>query len=335
MKAALITEQGPASNLQTGEVPDPVDCGAAEVLIAVTASAVNPIDTYLRSGSVGGELPQPWIPGCDFAGQVIAVGDDVTDFAVGDRVWGSNQSLAGRQGTLAEKIAVDQQWVYHTPQSVSDESAAAGALTGITAHLGLHLHARLQAAETVFVNGGTGGVGSAVVQLAGRAGARVITTVGDDQKEATARELGADIVLNYRRPDLREVLEQAARQSDGIDVWFETLRTPEPETTIPLMARRGRMVVMAGRDARPLLPIGPLYVNDLRIVGFAMFNATADEQRESAEAINRAAVDDACRPLIGRRFSLEEAAAAHQLQEENTLHGAGTLTGKIVVQIGD
>jgi NADPH2:quinone reductase len=257
----------------------------------------------------------------------------VTAFKVGDRVWGSNQSLVGRQGTLAELLAVHQQWFYPTPDCISDEAAAAGALTGITAHLGLHLHAQLKSEETVFVNGGTGGVGSAVVQLVRRAGARVITTVGDEQKATAAKELGAEHVINYRAGDLHTSIERAAEECGGIDVWFETLRTPEPERVIPLMSKRGRIVVMAGRNARPVLPVGPLYVADLRILGFAMFNASPEEQRQSADAINSAGIVSQFQPIIGRRFALNESADAHQLQEDNTLHGAGTLTGKIVVQI--
>ena len=92
---------------------------------------------------------------------------------------------------------------------------------------------------------------------------------------------------------------------------------------------------MAGRDACPILPIGPFYVNDLRLFGFAMFNASADEQRAAAAEINQAMEVNTFHPLIGRQFPLEEAGAAHQLQEDNTLHGAGTLTGKIIVAVSN
>lgn len=335
MKAAFISSHGPADSLNVGDVPDPGVPSSGELLIEVTTSAVNPIDTYIRSGAVGGTIPGTWIPGCDFAGIVIAVGDGVTGFTAGHRVWGSNQSLAGRQGTLAQQIKVDQHWVYPIPDGVADEAAAAGALTGITAHLGLHLHGQLQHGETVFVNGGTGGVGSAVIQLAKVAGASVIATVGSEEKKEITERLGADVVINYRETHVAEAVQQAIADTAGIDVWFETLRTPEPEVAIPLMAKRGRMIVMAGRDARPILPVGPLYVNDLRVLGFAMFNASAAEQREAAEAINTSAAAGTYQPLIGERFSLNDAAKAHQLQEDNTIGGAGTLMGKIVVNINE
>ncbi len=335
MKAAFVSSHGPAESLCIGDMPDPAPPGSSELLVEITFSAVNPIDTYIRSGAVGAKIEAPWIPGCDFAGVILAVGDGVTDFAIGDRVWGSNQSLAGRQGTLAQQISVEHQWVYPIPYGISDEAAAAGALTGITAHLGLHLHGQLQAGETVFVNGGTGGVGSAVIQLAKAAGANVIATVGSPEKEAIAKRLGADMVINYREAEVSQAVQQATHDTAGIDVWFEPLRTPELELTIPLMAKRGRLIVMAGRDARPVLPVGPLYVNDLRVIGFAMFNASPAEQRASADAVNAAAAMGVYQPVIGERFSLDEAARAHRLQEDNTIGGAGTLTGKIIVKIND
>ena len=331
MKAAFITEPGPPSSIQYGDVPDAV-LNSDEILIRTSAVAVNPIDTYIRGGMVSLELPSPYVIGCDVAGTVEAAGPDVTSFAVGDRVWASNQGLFGRQGTFSEYVAVGQDWAYATPDSVDDNLAAAGALTGITAHLGLHLHGGLQSGETVFVNGGTGGVGSAVVQLAKAAGASVITTVGSDSKADQVRALGADVALNYRAADFDEQLTSHAYQADGINLWFETLRSPNLDRTIPLLCKRGRIVLMAGRDARPEFPVGPFYVNDLRTIGFAMFNASAEEQRAAADELNQLYENGSLKPLVGAEFSLKEAAAAHQLQEDNTLAGAGTLSGKIILK---
>lgn len=330
MKAAFIETTGPASVIQFGEIAEP-SVGPTDVLVRTAAVAVNPIDTYIRSGNVKLELPPQYVIGCDIAGTVEAVGSEVVDLKVGDRVWGSNQGLVGRQGTFAEFCSIDQQWLYTTPADVSDESAAAISLTGITAHLGLHLHGQMAAQETVFVNGGTGGVGSAVVQIAKAAGATVITTVGSDSKLQTAYDLGADHVINYHESEVASELQKLTARIGKINVWFETLRSPNPDVTIPLMARRGRYILMAGRDARPEFPVGPFYVNDLRAIGFAMFNASADEQRDCAEHLNRLMQQKKLQANIGARFSLSEAAAAHQLQEDNTMHQAGTLTGKIVL----
>jgi NADPH2:quinone reductase len=328
MYAAYYTHTGQPDVIQYGQLPDPVP-GTGEVLIRVEASAINPIDTYIRGGAISQPLKFPYVPGCDLAGVVAACGPNTKRLRVGDRVWGSNQGLFGRQGACAELAAVSEDWFYPTPAGESSLDAAAGALVGITAHLGLFLHAGLQRGETLFVNGGTGGVGSAVVQFAKAAGARVITTAGSPEKRAHCQTLGADVVLDYRSPSLDQELKSSAPQ--GIDLWWETLREPNLERTIGFMRKRGRIVLMAGRAARPVFPLGAFYINELRMVGFAMFNASPDEQRRCADAMNAWYASGAWRPQIGRTMKLSEAAAAHRLQEENTLQGAGTLSGKIVL----
>lgn len=330
MKAAFFTEQGPPDVIQYSDLPEPTP-GEGQVLVKVGATAVNPIDTYVRGGMVAYKPEPPYVVGCDLAGTVTSVGPNATRFKVGDRVWGSNQGLVGRQGTSSELSAVDEQWLYPTPDNTDDATMAATALVGITAHLGLFLHGGLKSGERVFVNGGSGGVGSAVVQLARAAGAEVVATAGSSDKLAYCRNLGAN-ALNYRDSQFDENMKQIVENEGGFDVWFETLRTPNPERTIPLMNKRGRIVLMAGRNARPELPVGPTYVNDLRFIGFAMFNATADEQSECATMINDLVAGGNWQPNIGKVLPFAEAAEAHRLQEEKTLHGEGTLQGKIVLE---
>jgi len=215
MQAAYIHQPGPPESITVGELPTPQPTGS-QVLVKVAAAAVNPIDTYVRSGAVPMSLPKPYIVGCDLAGVVEAVGPDVKRFKVGDRVWGSNQGLLGRQGTFAEYAAVDECWLYGIPYGVSDEAAAAAALVGITAHLGLVRDAKLRSGESLFVNGGTGGVGSMVVQMAKVLGARVVTTAGSDEKVAVCRELGADLAINYRTEDVAARVKEFA--PDGVSV---------------------------------------------------------------------------------------------------------------------
>ena len=330
MKAALIRRTGPPEVIEYAEIPQP-EPAPNEVLVQIGAVAVNPIDTYIRSGAVALPIEFPYVIGCDLAGTVTACGSNADRFQPGDRVWGSNQSLFGRSGTFAEFAAVGEEWLYPTPADESDAEAAAGALVGITAHLGLFLHAQLQAGEVVFVNGGTGGVGSTVVQLAKAAGATVIATVGSAEKKSHCEQIGADLVIDYHDADLDDQIRAFLESSGGINVWFETLREPTFDRTVPMMAKRGRIVLMAGREARPEFPVGPFYVNDLRAIGFAMFNADPDEQRTCAEALNRLYEAGHWRPSVGRTFPLSAAAEAHQLQEDNTLNKQGTLSGKIVL----
>lgn len=332
MIAASLESTGAPEVLRIGEVPTPTP-KAGEVLVRIAAASINPIDVYYRSGMVAVELPKPYIPGCDFAGTIEAIGPGVTRFRVGDRVWGSNQGLLGRQGTLAEYCCPNEEWVYPLPDGVSEQTAAAIALVGITAHLGLFFRSPLTAGETLFVNGGTGGVGSMVIQMAKAVGAQVITTVGSAEKAKLAKELGADHVIDYKSEDLASRVK-AITQGRGVNVWFETQPPSDLDRTVDLMAPRGRIILMAGRAARPVLPNGPFYVKGLAMFGFAMFNFTPAEQRVCAEAINGWMSEGRLRPLIGQVFPLSQAVEAHRLQETNTLGKAGTLTGKIVVVPG-
>ena len=330
MKAAYIEACGPAeASIKYGDVPRPQPTGS-QVLVKVGAVAVNPIDTYLRNGAIYWELPKPFIIGCDLAGTVEAVGPQAKRFQVGQRVWGSNQGLMGRQGTFAEFCAVDEHWLYPTPSNVTDEEAAACALVGITAHLGLFREAKLEIGETIFVNGGTGGVGSMVVQMAKIAGARVIATAGSAEKIAALKKLGTDAAVNYRIDDVAAAVKAFAPV--GVNVYWETVREPDFNQIVSFLAERGRIILMAGRDARPPFPVGPFYVKGCSLHGFVMFKATADEQHACATDINRWLESGKLKAHISRVLPLSQAAAAHKLQEENTLQRAGTLAGKIVLK---
>jgi NADPH2:quinone reductase len=329
MKAAYIEETGPAENIQVGELPTPQPQGS-EVLVKVTAAALNPIDTYLRNGANYWELPMPFVVGCDLAGVVEQVGPEAKNFKVGDRVWGSNQGLLGRQGTFAEYACVDECWLYNTPDKVTDDDAVACALVGITAHLGLVRDAKLQAGESIFVHGGTGGVGSMVVQMAKALGARVITTGGSDEKVQKCLELGADAAVNYKTDDVAEAVKKFA--PEGVNVVWETLREPDFELLTDMLAERGRLVLMAGRDARPPFPVGPFYVKGCSLHGFVMFKASPEEQQQSAEAINQWLATGKLKANISKILPLDQAAQSHKLQEENTLHQEGSIAGKILVK---
>lgn len=328
MKAAYIERTGPPENIIYGDLPRPQPIGS-QVLVQIAAVAVNPVDTYVRAGLIPFELPLPFIVGCDLAGVIEAVGPDAKRFQVGNRVWGSNQGLLGRQGTFAEYAAVDECWLYATPRDVSNQQAAAISLVGITALLGLEHHAGLRAGESLFVHGGAGGVGSCVVQMAKAMGARVMTTAGSDEKEEACLALGADVAVNYKTDDVDAAIGRFA--PNGIDVWWETLSEQDLQRSVGHLAQGGRLILMAGRDSRPPFPVGPFYVKDCSAHGFAMFNAPAGKQRKCAAQINRWMAEGKLRARIGRTMPLSETAAAHRLQEQNTQGMAGTLSGKIVL----
>ena len=330
MKAAYLVEVGEPDVIQFGDVAEP-ELSDDQILIRNHAVSVNPIDTYLRSGLISADLPRPYFPGCDAAGVVEAVGVNVNGFEIGDRVWCTNQGLLGRQGTFAEKITVDAAWCYPLPDNVSFNDAAACGLVGITAHLGLFRDAKLRPGETVLVVGGSGGVGSMVVQMAKAKGARVIATAGSEEKCVQVASLGADVVINYRSESIADSTRAVA--PDGVNVFWETRREPDFDTAVDLLAERGRMILMAGRDARPEFPVGPFYVKQCTLTGFVMFKGSADELAAAANDMNAWLSKGAIRSNISRVFELKEAAEAHRLQEQATVGGNGQLAGKIVLTI--
>ena len=329
MKAAYITKTGPPEVIMYGDLPTPKP-GRRQCLIKVGAVDVNPIDLYIRSGAVPAKLPFPYIIGRDLAGTIIETGPSVKGFKVGDRVWATGQGIEGRPGTSSEFAAVDERWLHPTPPSATDEDIVALSLVGIAAQLGLVRNASLKAGEVLFVNGGSGGVGSCVVQMAKIIGARVITTAGSLEKVEICRQLGADLAINYKTEDVDAAIRKFA--PDGVNVWWETLREPNFERTIGLLAMRGRMVVMAGRDARPVFPVGPFYVKDCSLHGFLLFNATDREQRSAANAINRWVEEGKLKVRVDRVLPLSQAAEAHRLQEASTIHKLYALSGKIVLK---
>jgi NADPH:quinone reductase len=171
-----------------------------------------------------------------------------------------------------------------------------------------------------------------VVQMAKAAGARVATSAGSPEKIEACRNLGADLALNYKTDDVPARLHEFAL--DGIDVWYETTREPNLEVSIPLLRKRGRMILMAGRQAKPTLPLGAFYPRNCALFGFAVFNATPSEQQAAARDMIRWVEQGKLKPLVGRTFALEEAMEAEKFLEANTLGGAGSLIGKVVISVG-
>ncbi len=330
MKAAYITKTGSPECIQYGELPAP-DCNDDSVLVRVNAVSVNPIDTYIRNGANYWPLPSPFVIGCDFAGMVESIGANVRNVSTGQRVWGSNQGLLGRQGCFAEYVAVESPLLYPSPESVHDRDLAAVALVGITAHLGLFHRANLQPGETIFVRGGTGGVGAMVVQMAKAVGARVITTAGSPDKAERCRALGADEVIEYQTEDVAKAITSLAPK--GVNVFWETLREPDMDLAVSSLAPEGRMVLMAGREARPAFPVGPFYVKGCSLHGFAMFKASPEAQHRAATDINHWISIGKLKAQIDRVLPLSQAAESHRLQESNTIAKTGVLAGKIVLDV--
>jgi NADPH2:quinone reductase len=326
MKAAYIETTGPPANIRYGDLQKPV-VSDGQVLVQMTAVAVDPIDTYIRQGTYPIELPTPFIIGRDMSGVVTEIGTGVTHFKPGDRVWCNNQGYAGRQGTFAGLLAIDERLLYPLPAGVDPLAAVAVVHSALTAVVGLFDRAKLRSGETVFVNGGDGNVGTAVLQLAKASGARVAVTAGAEIKAQWCRELGADRVIDYRTENLEQALREFAPQ--GIDVYWDAAGKPDLESAVSLLARRGRVVLMSGLAHRSVLPIGAFYTHNLTLLGFTVTDATVDELAAAARQINQALAAGSIRAKTSAVLPLSQAAEAHRRVEQDKLFG------KIVLVPGD
>ena len=148
--------------------------------------------------------------------------------------------------------------------------------------------------------GGSGGVGQMVVQMAKASGARVATSAGSPERVEFCRELGADLALNYKTDNVPARLREFA--PEGVDVWYETQREPNLEISIPLLRKHGRLILLAGRTAKPALPLGAFYPRNCAIFGFAMFNSPPEEQRHCANEMNRLVQEGKLKASVGKVF---------------------------------
>jgi NADPH2:quinone reductase len=322
MKAAYIEKVGPPENIRYGELPKPA-VEPQDVLVRVAAVSVNPIDVYIRSGLFPLPLTYPFILGRDMAGTVEKVGAAITRFSPGDRVWCNNQGYDSRQGTFSEYVAVAEKYLYPLPAGVDEREAVGFVHSGLTACIGLAL-ANVRPGETIFVNGGSGNVGSAVIQLALGRGARVFATAGSADGVDWCRSLGAEGVVNYKDDDVNAALTAFAAQ--GVNIYWDTSGKPDFDSAIARLASGGRMVVMAGLAARPPFPVGPFYVKGCSMYGFAITHATDADLATSAAEINAWMSARKLRVRLDRVLPLSAAATGHRLVEEKA-----HLAGKIVL----
>ncbi|TAK73174.1 MAG: NADPH:quinone reductase [Dehalococcoidia bacterium] len=321
--AAYITEGGPPECIQVGELPLP-PLGASGVLVETEALVVDPVDTYVRAGASRARLPFPYIIGRDLVGSVIAAGASVAGaFAVGNRVWCNSMGTAGLQGSFARHVVVPAERLYHLPEGVSAVEAVAVLHGGATAYLGLIGRGSLRLGNTIVVGGAGGSVGSCVTQFAVAAGARVLATAREDDFE-WCRSIGASAVFDYRDPDLGARLREAA--PEGVEMYWDTSGHHDLELATTLLARRGTIVLMANGQARPVLPVGPLYARDASVLGFVLGSANTLELAAAAHLINQQLAAGALRVRVGVTLPLTDAAESHRLVENGFRPGRVVLT---------
>lgn len=238
MKAQLLTSFGGPQSFELRDVPKPVP-QAGQVLVRVQATSINPLDYQVRRGDYADLVPLPGITGHDVSGVVEEVGPGVTAFVPGDEVWYTPQIFGG-PGSYAEYHVAAESIVAKKPASLTHLEAASLTLVGGTAWEALAVRAQLKAGESILIHGGAGGVGHVVIQVAKAMGAKVFTTVREDNFEFV-RGLGADVTIDYTKEDYVEAI---LRETDGhgVDVVFDTIGGDTLTRSPDVLAQLGRVV---------------------------------------------------------------------------------------------
>ena len=254
MKAAYLEQTGGPEVFKYGDLPDP-KAGAGEVVVDIAAASVNGADWKVRKGEYAA-LKFPYVLGRDFSGTVSAVGEGVTDFKVGDQVFGVLPP--GQEGTYAEKLAIKAALIAKKPDQLSHVNAAALALIGLTAQNSVEDTLKLKRGETILVQGGAGGVASYAIQLAKHIGAKVISTTSKANVDYV-RSLGADQVIDYTSEDFTKLGQvcDAVFETVGGDVATKSYEVLKPGGRAAFIASGGKAPPTSRSDVQGLRPPVP------------------------------------------------------------------------------
>ncbi len=344
MKAIYYEKHGGADVLKFGERPDPVT-RPGTVKIDVHASSLNHIDVFLRGGLPGITIPLPHIPGCDAAGVVREVGEGVTSVRVGDRILMNPSIVCGKcefclrgdatlcihyqlvgetmSGCCCEQIVIPAENAIPIPDSMSFVDAASVPLVFTTAWRMLITRGRLRAGEDVLILGATAGVGIACIQIAKVAGARIFAAASSPEKLSLAKELGADVLIDYSQEDFsKRIREETGKRGVdvvvdyvGKDTWVKSLRT---------LSRGGRLVTCGATTGyNPEEDLRHIFFRQLEVIGSTMGS------RNELMAPLKLIWAGRMKPVVGAVYALKDTADAHRVMEERRV------MGKIVVKIRD
>jgi putative PIG3 family NAD(P)H quinone oxidoreductase len=324
MRAITITEPGGPDVLQLREVPDP-EPRAGEVVVRVAATAVNRADLMQRQGHYPPPPGASPYPGLECSGTVLEVGEGVTGWSIGDEVCAL---LSG--GGYAERVAVPAEQLLPRPDGVDLVDAAALPEVACTVWSNVFLTAGLRPGEVLLVHGGSSGIGTMAIQLGSAAGARVAVTAGTAEKLRACRDLGADVLVNYRDQDFVQVVRDAT-DGAGADVVLDNMGAKYLARNIEVLAPNGRVVTIGlqgGRRAE--LDLGALLAKRAAVIATSLRARPAAEKASIVAAVREHVWPlleaGRVRPVVHARLPLAEAAAAHRLIEESTHVGKVVLT---------
>lgn len=322
MQAIRAHSFGGPEVLRLETVEDPV-AGPGEVVVDVRAAGVNPADTYMRSGTYAIRPTLPYTPGGDAGGVISALGSGVIEHKVGDRVFVATALSFDLTGCYAQKVKRKAAEVLPIPEGVSFAQAATFGVSYATAHYALFERGGARAGETVFIHGASGSVGSSAIQLAKRAGLRVVGSAGTSKGLELVRAEGANHVVNHTEAGYMNEVRRITGDK-GPELILEMLANVNLAADMALAAKYGRIIVIGNRGEITINPRLAM-MKELDIRGIALWNATAAQTRPMMADILAGISEGSLNPVVGREMPLSEAAAAHVAVLE---HGVG---GKIVL----
>jgi len=314
MKAIRVYEYGEPDVMRLEDAGDPQP-GPEQVIVKIHAAGVNPVDTYLRGG-LQGYLPElPFTPGIDAAGTIESVGESVTGFSSGNRVYCSGSS----SGTYAEKTLCTPLQVHLLPENISFSQGASVNIPYATAYRALFQRARARKGETVLVHGASGGVGTAAVQLARSAGLIVIGTAGSTESQRLVEDQGAHSVLDHHDPGHFDEVMRLTNDR-GADVILEMLANVNLGNDLPVLARNGRVVIVGSRGTVEINPRDTM-IRDASILGMSLRIIPEEHLGEIHDHLVTGLENGSLRPVVRMELPLTEAIRAHQLVLEPGAHG--------------
>ncbi|XP_073500008.1 quinone oxidoreductase-like [Phyllobates terribilis] len=297
-------------------VPSP---GENQVLIRVHACGINPVETYIRSGSFEWKPSLPYTPGSDTSGLVVDVGRKVTAFKKGNRVFTTGTVTGG----YAEYTIAFEDTVYPLPEQLNFKQGAAIAIPYFTAYRALFQKTHGKPGEVVLVHGASGGVGIAACQIARAHGFKVFGTAGSPEGLNLVLQNGAHKVFNHREEDYIEKIREAAGE-DGVNIILEMLSNVNLSNDLKLLSYRGRVMIVGSRGPIEINPRDTM-MKASSITGVGLYISSKDEWKEAGAALLGGMESGWLRPLIGPEYLLEKAVQAH----EDIIQSSGA-TGKMV-----
>jgi NADPH2:quinone reductase len=317
MKAIRVHAFGGPEKLVLEQVPE-LKPAAGEVLVHIKAAGVNPVETYQRSGKYPVLPKLPFTPGQDGAGIVQSVGSGVTRVKAGDRVYVAGSST----GTYAEYCLSQESQVHALPDNISFSQGADVGIPYGTAYRGLFQRAKALPNEIVLVNGASGAVGLAGVQLARAYGCLVIGTGGNETSLSLIQKHGAQYAFNHSAEDLPSRVANVCnvRGKPGPDVILEMLANVNLAKDMQMLGRHGRIVVIGNRGTIEVNP-RDIMAKDGAILGMSLPTATDDERASIYAAIGEALRIGVANPVVAKEYPLEDAPKAHEDVIGKSTHG--------------